>query len=85
MTWLWINLALFLLDGFYQGLRGRFGPNILDGIRRYRSGLEPDFIGSEVSINDSSSLPSRTRLRIRGPGSRSSVDNLPRPNVDDLY
>lgn len=49
MTWLYINIAILVIDGFYQGLIGRFGPNILTGYRRYRAGFEPDFIGLEHS------------------------------------
>jgi hypothetical protein len=44
MFW-YIVLGLFVLDGLFQGLRDRFGDDILAGMKRYKQGLEPDFTG----------------------------------------
>lgn len=46
-TWLWLTLAFSIANGIRLGFHDRFGPDILDGIRRYRRGEEPRFIEPE--------------------------------------
>ncbi len=55
--WLWVNLALFVIGGLHQGLCSRFGPNIIDGIRRYRRGLEPDFYWVGNTLRRATDVP----------------------------
>lgn len=40
ITFLLIVVGSAFLEGVYLGMQDRFGPNISEGLRRYRAGLE---------------------------------------------
>lgn len=43
-VWPLVFVALCVVEGMYMGLQDRFGTGVWKGIRRYRSGHEPDFL-----------------------------------------